>query len=292
MGEGFDGTVWSLCEYKNELYAGGAFLSSAGIPCNGIAKWNGSNWIPVGSGIGGTQAKVYVLYVYKDMLWAGGNFKTMNNVVVNGICYYDGSKWYPVGAGVSGTYSLPETHGEVVDMVSYDGNLYVCGSFTIMDNKICNKLARWNGFNWCPVEYGPDLRPEDLEVYNGSLIMNGDFYSVSGKDYSNIVRYQADTANRNISLNENPLHSFTLSNNYPNPFNPKTTIKYEVKGKCFIKMSIYDATGKEITTLVNEQKNTGTYYSEFDGTNLSSGVYFYKIELGETSEVRKMMLIK
>lgn len=292
VGAGFDGTVWTLCVYNNELYAGGGFLSSGNQTCNGIAKWNGSQWMPVGAGITGTQGKVYVLYVYNGLLWAGGNFKTMDNITVNGICYYDGSVWHSAGAGVCGTYSLEETHGEVVDMVSFEGDLYVCGSFTFMDNEICNKLARWNGSVWCPVEYGPDLRPEDLEVYNGEMIMNGDFYSVSGREYSNIVKYQPDTVIGIINIAENLKPSFTLSNNYPNPFNPKTTIKYDVTGKCFIKMLVFDITGREVKTLVNEYKNTGTYYAEFDGSDFSSGVYFYRVESEGIFKVRRMVLLK
>jgi len=86
--------------------------------------------------------------------------------------------------------------------------------------------------------------------------------------------------------------SYSLSQNYPNPFNPVTKIKFEISKLNSVKLIIYDALGREITTLVNELLNAGTYETEWDGTNYSSGVYFYKLITSEYTVTRKMVLVK
>ena len=86
--------------------------------------------------------------------------------------------------------------------------------------------------------------------------------------------------------------SFTLNQNYPNPFNPNTIISYSVPKKEFVTLKVYDILGKEITTLVNEERGIGNYIAEFNASNLSSGVYFYKIQAGSFNQIKKMLLIK
>jgi len=70
---------------------------------------------------------------------------------------------------------------------------------------------------------------------------------------------------------------YALSQNYPNPFNPSTTIKYQIIENGFVNLKIYDITGQEVTTLVNQVQSKGRYEINFDASNLSSGVYFYRI---------------
>lgn len=86
--------------------------------------------------------------------------------------------------------------------------------------------------------------------------------------------------------------NYTLSQNYPNPFNPTTQIKYSVPGSEHVLLKIYDILGREIETLVNEVKPKGTYEIEFDGSDLASGIYFYKITIGSFSDVKKMVLVR
>ncbi len=90
---------------------------------------------------------------------------------------------------------------------------------------------------------------------------------------------------------------FSISQNYPNPFNPKTIISYtipsNVKGQMSdVKLNIYNALGKEIAVLVNGKQNAGSYEVIFDGSNLPSGIYFYKLETEDFSETRRMILLK
>ncbi|MBK8981466.1 MAG: T9SS type A sorting domain-containing protein [Ignavibacteria bacterium] len=85
---------------------------------------------------------------------------------------------------------------------------------------------------------------------------------------------------------------FSLSQNYPNPFNPNTNINYQISVSGNVNLSVYDVLGNEVMTLVNEKQNPGTYSVNFDGSNFSSGVYFYKLITGDFSETKQMILLK
>ncbi len=85
---------------------------------------------------------------------------------------------------------------------------------------------------------------------------------------------------------------FKLEQNYPNPFNPNTAISYNLSLSSFISLKVYDILGNEVATLVNEKQNPGTYTVDFDGSNYSSGIYFYKIETDNFFVTKKMIMIK
>ncbi|MHB1050655.1 MAG: T9SS type A sorting domain-containing protein [Bacteroidota bacterium] len=85
---------------------------------------------------------------------------------------------------------------------------------------------------------------------------------------------------------------YALDQNYPNPFNPITTISYALPQDGLVILKIYDALGREVSTLVNEFKQTGRYAASFDASKLSSGVYIYKLTSGKYTATKKMMLIK
>ncbi len=86
---------------------------------------------------------------------------------------------------------------------------------------------------------------------------------------------------------------FNLEQNYPNPFNPSTTINYELQITNYVTLKVFDLQGKEVQMLVNKKQSAGSYSAEFNGVNLSSGIYFYTLFLnGATVDTKKMLLIK
>jgi len=85
---------------------------------------------------------------------------------------------------------------------------------------------------------------------------------------------------------------FSLSQNCPNPFNPSTNIKFDLPNNVFVSIKTYDLLGREIKTLVNEYKQAGTYLVSFNGSELASGTYFYRIQAGSFVQVKRMLLIK
>ncbi len=91
---------------------------------------------------------------------------------------------------------------------------------------------------------------------------------------------------------EELLNDYSLSQNYPNPFNPSTSIEYQVASIEKVSLKVYDVLGREIKTLVNEIKSPGTYKITFDASELSSGIYFYRLTSGSFTQTRKMILMK
>ncbi|MBI5471907.1 MAG: T9SS type A sorting domain-containing protein [Ignavibacteriae bacterium] len=89
--------------------------------------------------------------------------------------------------------------------------------------------------------------------------------------------------------------AYSLHQNYPNPFNPATIIKFTIPvgtGHAASVLKVYDLLGREVATLVNEVKEPGAYTVHFDATSLASGAYFYKLQSGAYTAVRRMMLVK
>ena len=95
-----------------------------------------------------------------------------------------------------------------------------------------------------------------------------------------------------VEINVYSPNKFELKQNFPNPFNPATKIKFSVSNKQFVSLKVYNTLGKEVKTLVNEEKSAGTYEVEFSSDDLPSGIYFYKITVGDFTQAKKMILLK
>jgi hypothetical protein len=138
-------------------------------------------------------------------------------------------------------------------------------------------------------------------VYNNQLITGGIFGSVSGVSANNIAACDVSNIITGTSNNGNTLpNTFKLEQNYPNPFNPSTKIKFTVRnslleggmGGDLVQLTIYNALGKEVETLVNDKMNPGNYEVEWNASKYSSGVYFYTLKANNFSETKKMLLVK
>jgi hypothetical protein len=86
--------------------------------------------------------------------------------------------------------------------------------------------------------------------------------------------------------------SFDLSQNYPNPFNPATQINYSVLHSSYITLKVTNLLGQEVATLFKGIRQPGNYETTFDGSKLTSGVYFYKLQMAEFTAIKKMLLLK
>jgi peptidoglycan/xylan/chitin deacetylase (PgdA/CDA1 family) len=114
------------------------------------------------------------------------------------------------------------------------------------------------------------------------------FYRLKMIDNDGQFKYSDTVA---LEINSVP-RNYALAQNYPNPFNPSTKIRYEVSSMQFITLKVYNVLGKEIQTLVNEEKPIGSYELTWNAANLPSGVYYYRIQAGNFSATRKMILLK
>ncbi|SMO39815.1 T9SS type A sorting domain-containing protein [Gracilimonas mengyeensis] len=101
----------------------------------------------------------------------------------------------------------------------------------------------------------------------------------------------SDIVVSNEQLVEAP-NAYQLEQNYPNPFNPSTTIKYQLPASSEVSLKVYDMLGREVADLVNGRQAAGAHQARFDASNLSSGMYIYRLQAGSFVETRKMMLIK
>jgi len=228
-----------------------------------VSSDNGSNWTLVPTG--GTGASVILALTVKDnIIFAGadntGIYQSTNN----------GLSWSKNSLEVGGI-----TCFAVKDNYIFAGDFLFCKLF----------MTTNNGSSWLLKSQGLGSRLSVWSIgINNGYVFAGTDSSVWRRPYSEVIGVN------NISTAVPA--KFSLSQNYPNPFNPSTIIKYNVESRKIVRLVVFDILGKEIATLVNEKQNAGTYEVTFDGSGLTSGVYFYKLTCGDFSEVKKMLLIK
>lgn len=160
-----------------------------------------------------------------------------------------------------------------------------------ISDKLLANSQKLNANSWSKIGFvqghGNSNSPKEYSFEDKNLLVGKLQYRLKQIDfdgsyeYSDIIELQIDTPSEPV-----------LQQNYPNPFNPSTTIKYEIPRSTFVKLSIFDPLGREITTLINQVQNAGYHEITFNAKNLSSGIYIYQIHAGEFSQIRKMLLMK
>jgi hypothetical protein len=127
----------------------------------------------------------------------------------------------------------------------------------------------------------------DSMIYTLAFVQNDDTKEVfnSGRP-NNITITGSEPYSNEVS------DKYELMQNYPNPFNPSTYIAFTVPKDVYVSLKVYDILGNEISTLVDGNHKAGTYNIYFDGSNLASGVYLYKLAAGDFTETKKMLMIK
>jgi len=186
---------------------------------------------------------------------------------------------------------------------SFDAPMSISGSDTAYRSALC--LDSQNGVNilWSarghPVRYfrstdngttftqfsSPNLGFLDLvPTFNGSLLATGTTYSG--------ISFTRTDITLSVAGSQSVPTRFNLFSNFPNPFNPATTIRYEIPVRSLVQMRIFDLLGREVSLLVNEYKDIGSYEVRWDANKLPSGTYFYRVQAGKFSDVKKMLLVK
>jgi hypothetical protein len=84
----------------------------------------------------------------------------------------------------------------------------------------------------------------------------------------------------------------SLSQNYPNPFNPTTTISFNLLSKSFVSLKVFDILGREVGSIVSEEMSAGNYTKQWNAAKFSSGIYFYRLQVGTYTETKKLVLLK
>jgi Kelch motif/Secretion system C-terminal sorting domain len=175
-----------------------------------------------------------------------------------------------------------------------ENKILLMGGFE--DGQILNRVDVFD-----PVEnswsIGSTLPLENAAM--GSTVFNNKVYIVGGSKgpaanwnyYTNVYEGTISIPTHIKTSNTQPLE-FNVAQNYPNPFNPTTTINFSIPEIQFVTLKVYDLLGKEIITLISGEKSPGNYEVDFNGSNLKSGTYFYRLQCGEHFETKKLVLLK
>lgn len=202
----------------------------------------------------------------------------------------------PITVGDSIFLSYFSEYGESITVVSISDTLNLpIGYF-----ENCLHIRDRTFFNGQPLEEGDQfyIPISYLPTAAGNGRNKGTHWYIypdsSRYGYSNLVECDVQpTPPLYVESNSSSiLHNFSLSQNYPNPLNPTTIIRYTVGSKQFVTLKVYDVLGNDVATLVNEEKPAGDYSIEFNGSRLSSGVYFYLLRAGSFIDTKKMILLK
>jgi hypothetical protein len=283
LDSGMYNIVTALGVYDGELIAGGVFEQAGGMEARHIARWDGSTWRPLGAG---TNSIVNELAVYDGLLYVGGGFNEAGGVPVSGIARWDGSTWSPVGSCVNHS---------VLAMMVFGGDLIVAGRFTEAGGSPANRIARWDGASWSTFGSGLGPYAHALVDYDGDLFVGGRFLSAGNKKSCYIARWTAPSTR--VSQSDPSRSSLQLEPNYPNPFNPSTTIRFSVRETAPVSLTIYDVTGRRVKTLVDGTRESGDHSVNWNGmeeggSRVAAGVYFARLECGGEVRTTKVVLAK
>jgi hypothetical protein len=241
---------------------GGVFMSTN----------NGTNW----NAIGLDGFAIWSLAVSGTNIYAGSSggriFMTTNN----------GINWTSIGI---------ENQSLNINSIVISGNtVFVAAGDYGSSHNSGVYLSTNAGANWINKSQGFDYPPPSVHslLINNNFVYAGLFSNTTGSVWR---RPLSEILGVRYVSSEIP-SSFSLSQNYPNPFNQSTIVNLQCSIKGMVILKVYDITGREVQTLVNEVMNPGTYVIRFDGSGLTSGVYFYRMQAGDYIQTRRMVILK
>ena len=249
--------ISALALSENNIFAGtsdsGVFLSTN----------YGANWTKADNGL--PNIRISAIAVSGNNIFVGtegfGVFRSTDN----------GTNWVDINNGLSNA---------MVEALTRSGTNIFAGSY----GGVC--LTTNYGTTWIPVNDGLYEN-----IYIWSLAVDGSYIYV-GTDTTGIWRRPLSELVGITKENAELPKQFVLSQNYPNPFNPSTVINYHVSANSHVTLKIYNLLGVVVRTLVDERQSPGNYSSPFEAKDLPSGIYFYKLEAGQFTQVKKMILVK
>jgi len=179
VGEGFTDGIRAMTMFGDDLIIAGDFSHAGDIDADGIVRWDGTNWYPLGSGINDMDEddRIYALAVHGGHLYAGGHFEEIGGVAACNIARWDGASWSALGSGLEGDSS----YNVVRALVSIDGQLVAGGYFDYSGPDFMESLAAWNGSSWTDLDAGYWADVRALAEFGGDLIVGG--YDIDNMHY-------------------------------------------------------------------------------------------------------------
>ncbi len=153
-----------------------------------------------------------------------------------------------------------------------------------------NLSQNWYATSYIAIDEGPVI--DMIENYRSQLLWNNFMANPEIQPMLDSIGFVSDNTDVSERIGNRIPGNYDLKNNYPNPFNPSTSIEFAISNSGFVTLKVYDVLGNELETLVNEEKSPGNYKIRFDGRNLSSGIYFYVLNAGGKTFCKKMCLLK
>jgi photosystem II stability/assembly factor-like uncharacterized protein len=194
----------------------------------------------------------------------------------------NGSSWIKYTNGMPSSVKVQSIYAT--------GNAVLAG-FTASAYNYGVSLSANNGENWTTFNEGfPSKRTVNAMVEYDQYVYSAIFAGTLQN--GGVYRRPLTDLITDVENDQTNLGEFFLEQNYPNPFNPSTTIEYSIPQAGLVTIKIYDILGKEVATLVSEEKQMGGYTVNFNASNLSSGIYFYRLQAGSFMKTKNMMLIK
>ena len=182
--------------------------------------------------------------------------------------------------------------------LDYQYNSYIIG-YSLVDKYYNYSLVKYdtNGVKLWDEDLQNNSSANDIPVNlfvddKGSIIIGGNCENLSWSMFNLMEYSQPGFIPTGISESLNKDYTYQLYQNFPNPFNPVTTIKYTIPKSNFVNIKLYDILGREIKTLVAREEAAGNYEIKFDGSDLSSGIYFYTMSVENYISTRKMIILK
>lgn len=257
--------ITAITAYEENLFVGTfGYFQESGVF---VSTNNGGSWIQANYGL--TDTLVNSLVISGTNIFANVSASTQAKLYVASLT---SPSWSLASAGLPNSFGI----SLAVSATNVFAGAYSNGVFLTTDN----------GANWIDVNdgFGSSRTISCLAVLGDDLFAG--FYNgeVRRRPLSQMITSVEDQ-------NDIPI-SFNLSQNYPNPFNPSTKINYSITEFSQVALKIYDVLGTEVATLVNEEKPAGNYEVNFNASQLSSGIYFYKLQAGNFVSTKKMLLIK
>jgi hypothetical protein len=293
-----NGLSWSYAGFQSEGILSLAVSGNnvfAGTNGNGIyvSTNNGVNWTQTSPGglkvmvtngnylFGGASGGVYLSTNNGTNWMYSGVGRDVRSLAANGNNIFAGTNGYGVYLSTNnGTnWSQTSLNNRNVYALAVSGTNLFAGTYQYGVYYSGN-----NGTSWFQVNEGLGNLIVDALCIFDNYVFAASSSGVYRRPLSELVGIIQNT-------NEIP-GGFSLSQNYPNPFNPTTRIGFQISKSGFVIMKVYDVLGREISTLVYEQMQPGTYETDWDGSNYPSGVYYYKLVSGSFSDKKKMILLK
>ena len=167
----------SVIDAGGNLYVGGGFTAAGNVFANQIAKWDGTSWSPLGTGMNGN---VFALAVSGTDVYAGGSFLTAGGVAVNRIAKWDGTSWSPLGTGMNSTVWALAVSGT---------DVYAGGAFTTAGGVSANYIAEWDGTSWSALGTGMNNGVRALAVSGTDIYAGGGFTTAGGVSANRIAKW-------------------------------------------------------------------------------------------------------